>query len=214
MKVGQIYRKFGIPPNLREHMLRVAGVVAFIENHWSGKVSVDWGLTKKAALIHDLGNIVKFDLEKFPDFLGKEKKNIEHWRKIQVKTIKKYGTDDHRATGQILKDLGVDQGLIKIIMSKSFGNSVKIKASGGWPLKILYYADLRTLPHGIGSLEERIADVRKRMPKYAARPDFEDLVGAGREIERQIQQNLRVPVSRINNVSVNKETGDSMLVDV
>jgi hypothetical protein len=69
-------------------------------------------------------------------------------------------------------------------------------------VKILYYADLRTLPFGIGTLEDRLEDVRNRMPKYTSRPDFKDLVEACRQIENQLQQNLDVPVVEINNDSV------------
>ena len=87
-------------------------------------------------------------------------------------------------------------------MNKSFGNSSAVKNSNNWPLKILYYADLRTLPSGIGTTKERLDDVRVRMPKYTNRPDFGDLVSACLEIEKQIQQNLDVPVSRVNNQNV------------
>ena len=41
MKIVDIYEKFGIPPNLQVHMLRVCGIVEFIEKHWVGK-TVDW----------------------------------------------------------------------------------------------------------------------------------------------------------------------------
>ena len=47
------------------------------------------------ALLHDLGNIVKFDLEKYPDFLGKEKPRLEYWKKVQKEVREKYGSDDH-----------------------------------------------------------------------------------------------------------------------
>jgi len=41
------------------------------------------------------------------------------------------------------------------------------------------------------------------MPKYTSRPDFNDLVSATLEIEKQIQENLDVPVSEISDQSVN-----------
>ena len=117
--------------------------------------------------------------------------------------MEKYGRDDHGATEKMLTELGVERGIIDIILNKSFGNSVSTKNSGNWLLKILYYADLRTLPQGIGTMQERLDDVRKRMPKYTSRPDFNDLVSATLEIEKQIQENLDVPVSEISDQSVN-----------
>ena len=197
MKVAEIYEKFGIPPNLQEHMLKVCGIVEFVQKHWSGKDIVDWDLIKKIALLHDLGNIVKFDFDKHPEFLGEEQANVEHWKQIQNKVVTKYGSDDHEATEKMLKEIGLKENAIEIILDKSFGNSIETRNSNNWPLKVLYYADLRTLPFGIGTLEERITDVKDRIPKYSNRPDFNDLVEACREIEKQIQNNLNVPVGNI-----------------
>jgi len=202
MKIIDIYQKFGIPPNLGEHMLRVCSIVEYLEQHWKSDTKVDWKETKKIALLHDLGNIVKFDFDKHPEFLGDEQKNVDHWRKKQAETIKKYGNDDHKATEAMLSELEIDDSSIKLILNKSFGNSIETVQSNNWILKILYYADLRTLPFGIGSLTDRINDVRERMPKYTNRPDFEDLVNACQKIEEQLQQNLNISVNEINDKNV------------
>ena len=203
MKIIDIYKKFGIPPNLQEHMSRVWGIVSFIEQHWKDSdVEVDWNLLKKASLLHDLGNVVKLDLDKHPEFLGKEQSNVDYWKEVQRNIIEKYGSDDHEATEKMLKEIGVAQNITDVIQGKSFGNSVATRDSNNWLLKILYYADLRTLPLGIGTLEERISDVRERMPKYTSRPDFEDLVSACKDIEKQIQDKLDVAVSEINDQTV------------
>ena len=203
MDIKNIYQEFGIPPNLQEHMFRVWGVVSFIEIHWNNsQIKVDWDLVKQASLLHDLGNVVRFDFNKHPEFLGKEQINVEYWKDIQKKVIENYGSDDHIATEKMLMEMGVSQEMIEIIGKKSFGNSVAIKNGNNWPLKILSYADLRTLPWGIGTLEERIADIKERMPKYTSRPDFNDLIEACRRVERQIQENLNVPVSEINNDTI------------
>lgn len=201
MKISEVYKKFGIPPNLQEHMLRVYEIVCFLEKHWTGE-SVDWKLVKRIAFLHDLGNVVRFNFDQHPEFLGEEEKNIEHWKTVQKEMIDKYGSDDHEATRKMLEEIGVGKEEIEIIEGKSFGNSVAVKDSDNWPLKILYYADLRTLPLGIGTVEQRLADVRERMPKYTSRPDFEDLVSASREIEKQIQQKLDIQVTDLNNDSI------------
>lgn len=118
-------------------------MVSFIEGHWNNsQIKIDWNLVKKASLLHDLGNVVRFDFDKHPEFLGKEQVNVDHWKDIQKKVIGSYGSDDHEATERILK--------------------------------------------------------------YTSRPDFEDLVEACREIERQIQGNLSLSVARINNKSIIK----------
>lgn len=202
MTIKEVYNKFGTPPNLQEHMMRVAGITIFLRDHWNnGDCKIDWNLALAVALLHDLGNVVKFEFDKFPQFLGDEQKNIDHWRDVQKKVIEIYGTDDHDVTKKMLEEIRMNPKSIKIILNKSFGNSIEAKNSNDWPLKILYYADLRVLPNGVGTMDDRIADVRNRMPKYTSRPDFEDLVSAAKEIEQQIQANINVPVSEISDTT-------------
>jgi len=80
MKLLEVYKKFGSPPNLQEHMLRVCGVTTYIGKHWIGKEGVDWVRVKAISLLHDIGNVVKLDFEKYPQFLGEEIKNVDHWK--------------------------------------------------------------------------------------------------------------------------------------
>lgn len=201
MNIGEIYKNFRIPPNLQEHMLRVYGIVSFLETHWKGE-KVDWKLVKEIALLHDMGNIIKFNLDRNPEFLGSEQVNIEYWRRVREEVINKYGEDEEEATGKMLREVGFDEKAIQIISDKAFGNSVGVRDSNDWHLKLLYYADLRTLPMGVGTLEERLSDVRERMPKYTSRPDFEDLVSACLEIGQQVQSNLDIDVSKITDESI------------
>jgi len=212
MKISEIYKKFGVSPNLQEHMERAFGVVSLIEKHWKGQEKVDWDLTKKMALLHDLGNIVKFDFEKHPEFLGSERANIEYWKKIQAEMVGKYGSDDNEATKIMLMEIGIDQNVVDMIFTKRFTHSVETEKSSSWLLKILYYADLRALPLGIGTLEERLDDIRERYnPIYTCRPDFENLLEACRKIEKEIHDNLDFSVNDINNESVNQELITSKL---
>jgi len=209
MKIIEVYKRFTIPPNLQAHMIRVFGIICFIEKHWSGPW-VDWQLTKKMALLHDMGNIIKFDMNNNPEFMGSEKVNINYWKQVQKDFINKYGNDDEEATRQILREIGIDEQIINTIFSKSFGNSVAVSSSYNWSLKLLYYADLRTLPLKIGTLEERLIDVKNRMPKYTARSDFEQLVQACKHIGFQIQKYLNIPDIAINDksASINRQLAE------
>ncbi len=198
MNIKTLYRKFGITPNLAQHMLIVAGVVLFIRDHWIGEI-LDWESLRKAALLHDVGNVVKFDLDKYPELLGEEKANLDYWKQIQKQTINKYGNDDHEATKKMLNEVGVDKKIIEIIIQKSFGNSKQTAASKDWYSKILLYSDLRVLTAGVATMQERFKDIKERMPKYVNRPDFRELLKACEDIESQIQENLDVSVSEINN---------------
>jgi hypothetical protein len=200
MKILDVYKRFDTPPNLQEHMIRVFGIVTFLEKHWIGE-NLDWKMIKDMALLHDLGNIIKYQMDKYPEMLGNELANIGHWKQVQQKIMKRYGSDDEEATKQMLKEISVDPKIIDTIFNKTFGNSVAVKNSSDWYLKLLYYADLRTLPSGVGSLEERLKDVRNRMPKYTSRPDFEDLVSACLNIGLQVVKNLNISETEVTNQS-------------
>lgn len=156
MKISEIYKKFGVSPNLQEHMERVFGVVSLIEKHWKDDEIVDWELTKK-----------------------------------------------------MLTELGIDSKVVEDVYNKRFINSVYTSRSDNMSLKILYYGDLRALPLGIGTLEERIDEIRKRYANYASRSDFEDLATACREIEKEIQGKVDFSVNEINNESVNQELANN-----
>jgi len=185
----QAYDRFCVPPNLETHMRTVAHVVRVIRDHWTGK-GLDWEFIIQAALLHDIGNIVKFDFERHPEFLGTEAANVEHWKAVQQNIIIRYGKDDHLASGAMLKELGVSRELTSIIQDKSFSNAIEVAQGNDWNAKILLYADMRVMPHGVASLEERLTDVRRRMPQYSQRPDFENLLDAARDIELHITANL------------------------
>ena len=106
MKIKQIYLNYRIPPNLQDHMLRAASVGAYISDHWKNKADLDKNSMIQALLLHDMGNIIKFDF-RFSYLLGKEEANTGYWKKIQQEFIKKYGDDEHVATVEIAKEIGL-----------------------------------------------------------------------------------------------------------
>lgn len=91
MAIQDIYSKFAIAPNLQRHMLTVTKLALFLCDHWQGP-PIGKELLTKACLLHDLGNIVKFDLEKYPHFLEEEQGRVEYWKQKQKEIIAKYGT--------------------------------------------------------------------------------------------------------------------------
>ncbi len=189
MKVQDVYEKYGTPLNLRQHMLLVAGIVRLLQQSWTGR-KVDWDTVITAALLHDLGNVVKFDLEKHPGLLGPEQSRIQYWRKVKKATIEKYGSNDHIVTDKMLKEINVSERVRQLILEKSFGNSIHLRSSSDIEAKLLLYCDLRVLPSGVGSLKERLDDIAKRLTTYSERPDFDQLVAACYDIEGEIVESV------------------------
>jgi HD superfamily phosphohydrolase YqeK len=199
MTIKEIYQKLNLPEHLQQHMLTVTKLCIFIADHWKGN-PIDKDQLVTAALLHDVGNIVK------PKFLG-DPKDYDEWKKNYDSIIAKYGSDDHVATEKMLNEFGVDKKIIEVILNKSGEYAVKIKDSDNWTLKILYYADSRVSPKGITTIKERFEDLMNRLEKYKGRYD---LLEASEEIEIQIQKNVTVQLHKINEEMI-KRNIDNLL---
>src|SRR6266404_1725530 len=118
-KILDIYKEYKIMPTLQEHMFRVAAVASLLCDNFTKPVNKEDIIL--ACLLHDIGNIVKFHLNYFPEFNKPE--GIKYWQKIQDEFIEKYGDDDHVATVAIMKELGVSRNLIFLVDKIDFSLS-------------------------------------------------------------------------------------------
>ncbi len=200
--ITDIYKKYGIDRNLQLHQLRVAAVAKQICD--SLTVSVDKDTVITVCLIHDMGNILKYDFSK-PELL--EPEGVEYWQKFQKEFAKKFNTqNEHEASLKIARELGVSQPVIDCIESISFSKTVQTAASDNLEIKICDNADLRVDPKGIVSLNQRLEEGKQRYknrPNYwISRDDQEKLYSACHEIEDQIFQHSIIKPSDITNESV------------
>jgi HD domain-containing protein len=199
MTIAQIYKKYHITQTLQEHMLSVAAIAAFIADHWT-EAPLDRNLLATSLLLHDLGNLVKFDLKNQAHLLGAEEKNLAKWKKTQKNFIKKYGKDAHKATLKILKKLKINDDRVAKINSLLGPAGIHQVADGhNWHFKIAYYADGRVSPSGLVSLKERFDDLQKR---YARRPEWQPKATQERyriclEIERKLQAHCKQNLAEI-----------------
>lgn len=151
-------------PQLQTHMLRVGAIGKIISDGW--KEEIDNDLVIRTLLLHDMGNITKFDLsdEGQRRFKSTESENLEYWRSIQKRSWLKYGMNTHLATKKIVVELKQDD--VNYVMDQDHNayHSANRRTilTQSWPARILQYTDTRVTPSGVVSLEERIADLCKR----------------------------------------------------
>lgn len=168
MQIKQVYDKYQIMPQLATHMLRVASVGKFVLSGW--KEEIDTDLVTRTLLLHDMGNILKFDLEN--PLVPIE--NIEYWRNIQNQWIDKYGSNVHNTTISILKELNQDKAA-EVLEEEHSVYSTDDKMgilNNSWPAKILAYCDVRVTPYGVVTMKERIDDLQKRYGRNLDWYDF------------------------------------------
>ncbi len=201
MKIIDIYKKYKIMPNLALHQIRTASVAIAICD--SLNISVEKDIIVLACLIHDMGNIIKFKLDYFPEFSNPE--GLEYWQKVQYDYISKYGEDEHVATYQIAKELGIDEKVIELLASIRSKSIEDIKLSDDFNRKICIYTDGRVTPYGVVSLGERMSEAKKRYEHHKhAFPDkehnfFKENIW---EIENQIFSHSIIKPDDINDDSI------------
>ena len=207
--VRDIYRDYEIMPALAEHQFRVAGVAcAIMEALDAAAVTMSFYKEEviAACLLHDMGNILKFNLASLPEFL--EPKGLTYWEGIKANYAAKYGPDEHGATLAIAEELGVSARIKEYIEAVGFSNAVKAAQSGSLEKMICCYADQRVAPHGVVSLTGRMEEARIRYagrahritdPEFAAR-QFAALM----KTEKQIFAHTSVTPDAITETSAEK----------
>lgn len=192
MNIAQVYEIYQIMPQLSIHMRRVAGVGKLILDGWQGEIERD--LVIKSLLLHDMGNIVKFDLTNPLMPID----NLPYWVQVQENFWKKYGRDTHQVTKAIIAELKQDS--VNRVMDEehegySTGDTSQL-LDKDWPAKILAYCDVRVIPAGVTTLKGRIEDLSTRYGKPIEWYNFLY------KLEDDIKQMTSTDLDKINEASV------------
>lgn len=202
-KITDIYEEYKIISNLQMHQLRVAAVAKQICE--SLNIKIDKESVIIACLLHDMGNIIKFNLDYFPEFL--EPEGLLYWQGIQKEYFNKYGHDEHIATLDIIKELGMTEKINTLVDSIGFGRSCIVSKTSDLEKKICTYADFRVSPKNVVSIRDRLIEGKKR---YAGRDV--DVTAHDRSlreecmniIEKQIFSHTNIKPEDINDESIAK----------
>jgi len=159
MTISEIYSKYEIPQNLQEHMLRVAAVGSLLVDFLSENITLDKHVVISDLLLHDMGNILKYD---FSDHIKFDADELDNLKRIQSNFILKYGNIVHDATTKIARELGVSEDIIFIIENSGSSKVADIVKGENWYRKVCAYADFRVAPYGVVSVNERFDDIVKR----------------------------------------------------
>ncbi len=203
-KITEIYKEYKIPPSLQMHMLRVAAVASLICDNFEEPLEKEEIVT--ACLLHDLGNIIKFRMHIFQEFF--EPEGVDYWREVQAEFKETYGEDEHQATVEILKELGLSERIISIVDQVDFSFYCKLKDSQDLATKIVVYSDSRVGPHGVLSFTERMEEGKKRYQNHKstfgamAERERQVLVACGQETEKQIFARCRIRPEDITDKSI------------
>lgn len=200
--VQQIYDEYRLMSTLQLHQLRVAGVAKIIADSFNGDIDKDSIVL--ACLFHDMGNIIKSDLNYFPEFLKPQ--GLEYWQKVKDEFIEKYGSEEHNATELIVKEFGLHDKAFDAFRHMGFSNATRNEQGDSFVNKICNYSDMRVSPYGVIPMEERIEEGHKRYQGRShsiASGNFDNLANSMRNMEKQIFSNCSVSPEDITDEKVN-----------
>jgi len=202
MTVQEIYDSYRIMPGLRLHQLRAAAVGKLVCE--AIDMPVDIHSVILACLFHDMGNIVKSDFTQLPELIKDE--GAEHWERVKVDFISKYGESAHNANVAIAKEIGLPEKVVSLIDDISFSNIARIVSSGSLEQKIAEYTDTVIGPFGALPQKDRFADARARSiargKDYYSEEGYRILCADAAELERQVFANTSITPRDISDTSI------------
>lgn len=196
-----IYKEYKIMPNLVMHQVRVAAVAMQICD--SLDMNIDKDSVIKACLLHDMANIIKFNLEYFPE--QNKPEGIDFWQNVKNDYILKYGSNEHIASLEIAKELGVSSYIYDLVNCVDSSTVEYIAKGEDFGKKICIYADNRVTPNGVVSAEERSLEAMERYKNHPhsfneeRRSNFNKYLFS---IEDQIFSNINLKPEDINDESI------------
>lgn len=196
-----VYKEYKIMPQLREHQLRVAAVGKQLCD--AMVVPVDTKTVVSALLLHDMGNILKFDLGFFPQFC--EPQGREYWEEVKRWTAEKFGDEEHQATFRIAQEFGVSPRVLDCLNTVGFLRVRECEAINDLEKKVCSYADMRVGPFGVISASERAGEGKKRNEKRKSALSEEDRAAikeALLRMEEQLFAQTSIKPEDINDASI------------
>ena len=188
-------------PSLQLHMLRVAGVAQILMEYLQDSVALDEYSVLTACLLHDLGNITKFDFERFPQFF--EPEGTAYWRDVKQKVKAEYGESPRLATAAMCRELGIPEEVIQLIAAFDFSDARKNYEGNDWTRQICAYADMRVAPHGVVTLFERLNEAQQRYRTPGKNDTHHDVMRVYlKQIENRLQEKIPVPLDSITEAMV------------
>ena len=193
-RIEDLYSELKIPKNLQRHMLRVASIGKYTSQNW--KENINEADVVETLLLHDLGNLLKFDFTKGVELLDKDERDADYWIQVQSELKSKYSSDEHTATQMMAKEAGVSERVLFLL--NNMGSSIlhKTLKIDDWELKICSYSDFRVSPYGFVTVEERFKDILNRYENIdhvlANKEKTVEKMNYCLELEKQLQPHVKV----------------------
>jgi putative nucleotidyltransferase with HDIG domain len=208
MNTQQVYQKYLTPKNLQEHMMRVAALAEIISEKWKGKefqkMEVVW-----ACLFHDIAKPINFDPDSQAQF-GMPEEDIFKLKKLQEILKDKYGNNEHQITLKICAEIGLGEKALQIANNLEWSYIPKLLKENDWESLLAIYGDMRIGPKGILTLEERLADLKRRIKEEFC----EEFVINGKLLEQKIRDNISIDLNVITEKEIEERFEKMKILEI
>lgn len=202
--IKDIYEHYHVPPNLALHMYRVAALGAYLAESLTDPMKVRRDFLITGCLLHDIGNIVKFDMGHVHDAFIQD--HIEYYKQVQKEVFNRYGSDENMATVHIAQEVIKDKELLSLLGMTGLAKIQFAHETDDMTVKLFRYADERISPDGVVTVEERYDDIAKR---YAGRDHplnnaqyLKQRKKLVKEIEEQIQSQCTIDLQKVSDIDI------------
>ncbi len=206
-KPKQVFARFPLPINLREHLVRVAAVADTICKHWTGP-PLNRDLVVAACLLHDIGNIMKMDFTSpwQRELMKDDYDQIPQYQAFQDRARAHYGNSPDDVRAGLLKQAAIEPEVQTFIAASEGVFMPRMQAENEYAAMVYLYANNRVLPMRVGTLGERIADAKERYPGYYDTPERKAIDYEQRlwEIETALQAHCSIPLNSITDSTIAK----------
>lgn len=213
MLITKVYNDLQIPKHLQKHMLRVAAVGQFLAQNWNDQsIMLDDKSIIKTLLLHDLGNLLKFDLNRGIELFHHSERDVGYWKKVQHELSIKYDPDEHKATYSMAKNVGVSDRVLHLLSNMGSSNLQQTLESSDWELKVCSYSDFRVGPHGYLTVRERFDDILDRYKGREHALADEQKTRQKMErcllLEQQLKPNLQINLAQLPEDELEKQASE------
>lgn len=186
-------------------MRTVAAVGSLVIDKWNvSTVQLNVEDIVATLLLHDLGNIVKFNFTNRSLWNGFTDQEIADWRIVRDEVAAKYcSTNDHEVTNSMAAELRPGARVLFLVSAMLMENAEAILDSSDFDLKLCAYADQRVAPWGIVTLKERFSDLAGRYTTLP-RDYFVGRLELAERLESEVLANTSIGAGDINSESVNR----------
>jgi hypothetical protein len=204
IRASEVYGEYMVPPNLQEHMLKVAAFAQVIKENWSGP-EVDLDSVIQAGKFHDIAKPMTFNLTKQAKF-GLSQQEITNLGKLQNRLKLKYGENEHDATVQICRDIGLNSKTVGLVDNLEWSYIPRLLEESDIEALVLIYCDMRIGPEGVLSIKDRHEDLQNREQAYK----LEERIQDGLNLEEFISKNVTIDLNNVTDEQINSKL-DSLL---